>query len=102
MDKQYFVEDRRALSVLTESLNLAAKPQSWLVDQIRDHLPKVKAARRFNWETTNGWDCGRQDSLGDRFDMIFSRWYALKTAWRIQHGDARELKKLSDAVLGDA
>ncbi len=95
-----YIENRTSLAILTEALNLAAKPQSWLEKEIREHLVKVKAARRFDWTSTNSWDCGRQDALGDRLDEIFKRWGALKAARRIQRGDAREFKRLSDLVVG--
>ena len=59
-----YIENRTSLAILTEALNLAAKPQSWLEQEIREHLVKVKAARR------------------------------------IQRGDARDFKRLSDLVVG--
>lgn len=95
-----YIENRTSLATLTETLNLAAKPQSWLEKEIQEHLVKVKAARRFDWTSTSTWDCGRQDALGDRLDEIFNRWGALKAARRIQRGDARDFKRLSDLVVG--
>ena len=95
------IESRKHLAILTESLNLAAKPQSWLCNEIKEHLEKVRHFRRSDWSHVDHWDCGRQDAFGDRVDELFRRWTCLKLARRIQRGDARMMNDVYKQVIGE-
>lgn len=102
MENNCYIESRRDLALMSEALNLAAKPHDWLCKEILEMIPRIKSIRRFDWESTNSWDCGRQDALGDKFEYLYSRWEALKCARRIQRDDARQLKSIFERVIGNA
>ena len=94
------IEDRSASALLTEALNCAAKSESWLLKELKETHGKVRYIRLADWSHTHSWDCGRQDSLGDKQDQVFRRWLALKLARRIQRGEGKYLKLTLDKVLG--
>lgn len=96
-----YIEDRRALQTLSEALNLAAKPESWVCRELTEILKSIKYIKKTDWSHVQSWDCGRQDALGDKHDQIFRRWNCLKIARRIQKGDGRDFIKLSQRVIGE-
>lgn len=41
-----YIENRKALALMSEALNLASKPQSWLCEELKTCLSKIRYYRR--------------------------------------------------------
>ena len=104
MRNDLYIESRPALALMREALNLSAKPQEWLKNELLlqcKTIRNIKRGYKAMFERAQHWDCGRQDAWGDRLDHQYTRWEALKLAWRIQRGDGRYLMRQMRVVVGD-
>lgn len=95
-----YIESTRHLWMLSEVLNLAAKPKSWLDKEYLESAKALREFKRTDWSHVDSWDCGRQDAFGDRVDAKFKRHRCLVIARHVQKGRGDSLKTLCDKVLG--
>ena len=99
-----YIESNKQLRLMTMGLNRAAKPRSWVLDELSKSLKQIKAIRSYyrngDHEEQNSWDCGRQDSFGDRIDHAYFEYNSLRLAYKIQKGDATLLKQIFSYSIG--
>ena len=104
MNNNLYIESRPALALMREALNLSAKPQESLKEELLlqcKTIRNIKRGYKAMFERAQSWDCGRQDAWGDRIEYQYNRWEALKLAWRIKHGDGRYLMRQMRVVVGE-